>query len=77
MKNWIELGFDVFHMIAGPSPNFIGGQHAVVGRNGIIVHDPAPSKKGLGGTITEWQYGFLVKTCVSKIGGVSGGEARV
>ena len=55
-------GVDVYHEISGPSPRGNGVMHAVVGRNGEIVHDPHPSKAGLAGKPSDWEYGFLVLT---------------
>ncbi len=51
----------VYHEIMGPSPRDPTLFHAVVGRNGEIVHDPHPDKIGLAGDPTDWWYGFLVK----------------
>ncbi|KKK94317.1 hypothetical protein LCGC14_2684070 [marine sediment metagenome] len=36
---------DVYHIMSGPAER--GLQHSVVGRNGIMVHDPHPSGAGL------------------------------
>lgn len=49
----------IYHGIGGPSPR--DGYHAVVGRNGQIVHDPHPSQAGLGGEPSEWQHYLLVR----------------
>jgi len=40
---WIPRGY---HIIAGQSPRF-DCQHAVVGLNGKVIHDPHPSGDGL------------------------------
>ena len=53
-------GVDVYHEISGPSPRGGGVMHAVVGRNGVIVHDPHPSKAGLAGDPSEWEHAFIV-----------------
>ena len=53
-------GVDVYHEISGPSPRGGGVMHAVVGRNGVIVHDPHPSKAGLAGAPSEWEHAFMV-----------------
>lgn len=63
--NWFEKigagGFDAYHIISGVSPR--GYRHAVVGRNGIIVHDPHPDRSGLITPEDEgWCYGFIIKT---------------
>lgn len=50
----------VYHEIAGPSPRGNGVSHAVVGMNGEIVHDPHPSRAGLAGDSSQWEYSFLV-----------------
>lgn len=51
---------DIFHIIGGPSPRFVGGFHAIVGRNGQPFHDPHPSRAGLAGDPSEWKFDFLV-----------------
>ena len=62
-------GVDVYHEIAGPSPRGNGVLHAVVGRNGVIVHDPHPSKAGLAGDPSEWEHSYLV--CTTQKGGAA------
>lgn len=52
----------VFHEISGPSPRGNGVFHAVVGRDGEIVFDPHPSRAGLAGDSSEWEYSYLVST---------------
>lgn len=49
-----EDGTDIYHFVNGISPR--GGEHAVVGLNGKIVHDPHPGGKGLA-SVKSW--GFL------------------
>lgn len=44
-----------YHIIAGLGPR--GYMHATVGLNGVIVHDPHPSRAGL---VTITDFGFLV-----------------
>lgn len=56
----IHLG-DIYHEISGPSPRGNGVYHAVVGRNGEVVHDPHPSRAGLAGDPATWEYCYLVK----------------
>lgn len=51
----------IYHEISGPSPRGKGLWHAVVGCNGKIVHDPHPSKAGLAGDESEWEFGLLVR----------------
>jgi hypothetical protein len=51
---------NIYHEISGVSPRDPSVRHAVVGCNGVIVHDPHPDKTGLAGT-EDWDYGFLVK----------------
>jgi hypothetical protein len=52
---------DIYHEISGPSPRGNGLYHAVVGRNGEIVHDPHPSRAGLAGDPKEWTHAYLVR----------------
>lgn len=52
---------EVFHEISGPSPRGNGITHAVVGCNGEIVFDPHPSRAGLTGDSSQWEYAYLVK----------------
>lgn len=50
--DWTEAAkeCDVYHCLAGPSPRAPGKiWHAVVGKNGQVVHDPHISKAGLYG----------------------------
>lgn len=45
--------------MSGMSPR--GFRHAVVARNGVMVHDPHPTRGGLIGPGEDgWQYGFLI-----------------
>ena len=55
------LDEDVYHEISGPSPRGNGITHAVVGKGGHVVFDPHPSKAGLAGDSSEWEYSFLVR----------------
>ena len=48
---------DIFHTIEGRSPR--GGQHAVVGCNGHVVHDPHPQDGTGRGLISVDCYGLL------------------
>lgn len=52
---------DLYHEISGPSPRGNGIYHAVVGCNGKIAHDPHPSRDGLAGDPSEWEFSFLVR----------------
>lgn len=47
-------------VLTGPSPNANDTLHSVVGRGLRIAHDPAPSRKGLCGDVSEWTVGYLV-----------------
>jgi hypothetical protein len=51
----------IHHIISGPSPRDPAGHHAVVGRNGQILHDPHPSRAGLAGDPAEWDLYLLVR----------------
>lgn len=51
----------IYHEISGPSPRGKGLWHCVVGCNGKLVHDPHPSKAGLAGDPSEWEYGFFLQ----------------
>lgn len=53
----------VYHEISGPSPRGNGVTHAVVGRDGQVVFDPHPSRAGLLGDSTQWEYSYLVNIC--------------
>lgn len=50
----------VYHLIYGMTER--GFQHAVVGYNGEVVHDPHPSKAGLLPDKGQWSYGLLLPT---------------
>jgi len=51
---------DLYHMIYGQTER--GTQHAVIGLNGDIIHDPHPSKAGfLESDRDNWTFAFLVK----------------
>src|SRR6185312_7478604 len=53
---------DTWHIIAGTSPR--GGKHAVVGRNGRMVHDPHPPDGTGHGLVDIDKFGFLVSRLV-------------
>lgn len=55
------LGFSVYHTLNGKSPR--GFDHATVGLNGSMVHDPHPSRGGLVGPSDDgvYTYGFIFK----------------
>ncbi len=40
---------DAWHLLGGPSPRG-DWDHSTVGRGGVVVHDPHPSRAGLAGT---------------------------
>jgi len=48
-----------YAIAGGPSPRGIEDGHAVVVRNGELVHDPHPSRSGLSGPIED--YEFLIR----------------
>jgi len=52
---------DIYHEISGPSPRGNGVFHAVVGKNGEVHFDPHPSRAGLAGDPSEWDYAYLVR----------------
>jgi len=55
------ISTSVYHMIYGKSER--GTQHAVIGLNGKVVHDPSPFKTGLLESDREnWTYAFLIPT---------------
>ena len=49
-----------YHLLYGPSPYNEVFQHAVVGINGKIHHDPHPDRKGLIGNSEKWTVGLLI-----------------
>lgn len=52
----------IYHGISGPSPRGSGElRHSVVGNFGYLAHDPHPSRAGLAGGPSDWEYFFLVK----------------
>jgi hypothetical protein len=53
----------VYHEISGPSPRGNGVTHAVVGKDGQVVFDPHPSRAGLLGESSEWEFSYLVSVC--------------
>lgn len=52
---------DIYHEISDISPRFPDTLHSVVGCNGLVVHDPHPSKLGLPEVTDQRSFGFLVK----------------
>jgi hypothetical protein len=60
---------EVFHTIEGTSPR--GGQHAVVGRNGEMVHDPHPQDGTGRGLVDVDAYGLLCARMLRPAGGVN------
>ena len=61
----LEDSFDGFFYAVVPSKNFEGHSHAVVmNLNGVIVHDPSPTKKYQGENVLQTgniEYWYLVK----------------
>lgn len=53
----------IYHEISGPSPRGNDTLHAVVGLDGKVFFDPHPSRAGLLGEPSQWDYSYLVKTC--------------
>lgn len=53
-----STGSDCYHLIFGVDHE--GDRHACVGRNGQIVHDPHPLKRGFANPPGEWQIGLMV-----------------
>jgi len=56
-------GFVVYHVLSGKSER--GFNHSVVAKNGVIVHDPHPSRSGLIGPDEDgiFSVGLLVAHC--------------
>lgn len=50
----------VYHEISGPDPRGGSMMHAVIGKDGEVVFDPHPSRAGLSGDTSDWEYGFIV-----------------
>lgn len=52
-------GFECYHVLSGRSPRAL---HSTVGLNGVMVHDPHPSRAGLIGPNDEgnYSYGFFL-----------------
>lgn len=50
-----------YHILSGTSPRDPTLHHAVVARDGIIVHDPHPSRAGLSGDPRQWSPSILVR----------------
>jgi len=60
-SKWDESKPDTYHMIYGETIR--GTYHAVVGLNGVMVHDPHPSNAGLlESKRGEWVHAFMAKT---------------
>lgn len=61
----MEDSFDGYFYASVPSKNFIGKGHAVVmDMNGVVIHDPSPTKKYQDENIIEngsIEYWYLVK----------------
>jgi hypothetical protein len=53
---------DCYHLILGMCDDGFGGLvgHAVVGLNGVVVHDPNPEKPVMVDEIKDRYFGFLV-----------------
>ena len=63
----IPFGFDAYHILGGKSPR--GFDHAVVARNGAIIHDPHPSRAGLVGPQSDGAYMLGLLVYRSTVGG--------
>lgn len=50
---------DCHHTISGISPR--GTRHTCVGKGGVVVHDPHPSRLGIQPEDGEWMVGFICK----------------
>jgi len=51
-------GVDGFFMVAGKSPrSYVENGHAVIYKNGKIIHDPHPSNDGIG----EFRYFYIIE----------------
>lgn len=63
IDKWRKLSHieaDIYHVISDESPRFPGELHAVVGKNGIVVHDPHPTKMGLPEVTDQRVFEFFV-----------------
>lgn len=58
----------IYHEISGPSPRGNGVTHAVVGCNGEVVFDPHPSRAGLAGDPSNWEFSYLVAVNARAVG---------
>jgi hypothetical protein len=58
-----NIGVDGYFIVAGESPRgqHIKGGHAVVYKNGIMVHDPHPDNRG----IINIKYGIMIESEIS------------
>lgn len=64
--SWKE--FDVYNIIAGPSPRNPEIYHAVVGKGVKLVHDPHPSRDYILSIDGKpWYFGFLLPIDASKM----------
>lgn len=53
---------DCHHLITGLSPRDPANvRHTVVGRDGVVVWDPHPSRAGILGDPSTWYLSFLIK----------------
>lgn len=60
-KDMSRFPYDIYHIITDVSPNFPDTMHAVIGKNGEVWHDPAPSNKGLPVITEARSFGFLLR----------------
>lgn len=71
-RAWNFIDIEVYHVISGQSANYAETRHSVVGRNGVPVHDPSPTRKFLAGPFSDssmndygmYSYGFLIHSGV-------------
>ena len=66
IKEWKKntcFPLPLYHEICDYSPRFPDTFHSVVGCDGIVVHDPHPTKLGLPNVTDSRTFGFLIKVC--------------
>lgn len=54
----LSCGVDSTFICCGPSPRFVGLDHAVLYKDGLMLHDPHPSRSGL----LELRYAFMIES---------------
>jgi hypothetical protein len=55
---------DFYHVLIGQSPRLDGYDHCVVGRKGIIIHDPHPDNIGIVDNDSYIKIGIIASTCI-------------